>query len=215
MNVDLLVYALVATLSPLGFAATLAVLASGRIRAVLFAAAFVVAQFATLALLTLAGGAVWSGRGETSRLREAVELVLGALLVVAGVLIARRSAAAPRRSDDSSVLERLRGLGPLTTLAAGALLGVGGPKRLVLTALAATAIAESTSGELALAALYTAVATLLVWAPAVAFVLLGDRALEWLEQGQGWLARNQRAVASTSLVVVGAFAVADSVAALL
>jgi hypothetical protein len=49
VNVDLAVYAIVATLSPLGFAATLAVLAS--------------AQFATVALLTIVDVVLWPGSG--------------------------------------------------------------------------------------------------------------------------------------------------------
>ena len=51
-------------------------------------------------------------------------------------------------------------------LVAGLLLGIGGPKRLVLTALAATTITTSAlndSGEAALVVLYVALATALVW----------------------------------------------------
>ena len=212
MSVDLLVYALVATLSPLGFAATLAVLGSGRLGALLFAIGFVAAQLATCVLLTLVDGTVWPARGEATRGRAWAELALGVVLVAAGLVVARRGTG--QRDDRSSVLERLRRLGPATALGGGVLLGVGGPKRLVLTALAATAIGESTGNELALALVYTVIATLLVWVPVLAFELLGDRALAWLEGGQAWLARRQRTVASASLVAVGVFAVADSLATL-
>lgn len=188
-------------------------LAAGRVDAFLFGVGFVAAQFATCVLLTLADGALWPGRGESTGVREVVEVVFGVLLVAGGLVVRRRGA--PQSKDQSPLLERLRRLGPATALAGGALLGVGGPKRLVLTALAATAIAESGGNELALAVAYTAVATFLVWGPVAAFELLGDRAVATLEAGQAWLARHQRIVASTSLLLVGTFAVADGLAALL
>jgi hypothetical protein len=212
MNVDLAVYAIVATLSPLGFAATLAVLASGRLSAILFAIAFVGAQLGTVVLLALADVALWPGHGESSRVRELVELAFGVLLLAAGLVVRRRGAAPA--GDEHSLLERLHGLGPVTALAGGALLGIGGPKRLVLTALAATSIGRS-DDKLALALAYTAIATLLVWLPVVLFVVLGDRALLWLRAGENWLTHHQRTIASWSLVVVGAFAIADSLVALL
>ena len=214
MNVDLAVYAIVATLSPLGFAATLAVLASGRLRALLFAAAFVVAQFAAVALLTIVDVALWPGAGESSHVRELVELAIGVLLVAAGLIVWLRGG--PAQGDDThSALDRLRGLGPSAALAGGALLGVGGPKRLVLSAVAATAIGESGGNELGLAVVYTAIATLLVWAPVVLFVALGERALGWLQSGQAWLGGRRRVLATASLVVVGALAIGDSLVALL
>ena len=213
MNVDLVVYAIVATLSPLGFAATLAVLASGRLRALLFTTAFVAAQFATVLLLTVVDVGLWPGRGESSRVRELVQLAVGVLLVVAGLLVARRGPA--EHGDDHRLFDRLRGLGSLTALAGGALLGVGGPKRLVLSALAATSIGQAGHNELGLALVYTAIATLLVWAPVLLFVVLGNRALAWLHAGESWLAQRQRVIAAVSLVVVGAFAIGDSLVALL
>ena len=64
------------------------------------------------------------------------------------------------------MIERLGRLRFLTTLLAGLLLGIGGPKRLVLTALAATTITTSgiaSSSEAALVVLYVGLATALVW----------------------------------------------------
>src|SRR4051794_41976766 len=124
MNVDLFAYAIVATLSPLGFAATLAVLTSGRLRALLFAVAFVAAQFGTVVLLTSVDVALWPGHGESSRVRELIELAFGLFLVAAGLIVRRRGAAP--QGDETSVLGRLRGPGPPTAPARGGLLGLGG-----------------------------------------------------------------------------------------
>jgi hypothetical protein len=49
VNAELFLYALVATVSPTGFAATLAVIASGRAKALLFTLAFVFGQVAACA----------------------------------------------------------------------------------------------------------------------------------------------------------------------
>ncbi len=200
MNADLVAYALVATLSPIGFAATLAVLASGRVNALLFAVVFVAAQAATCVLLVLLADVLSPGRRDNALL----ELVFGAALIAGAALVRRRGIA---RSVDLSLLDRLT---PATAVVAAVLLNLG-PKRLVLTALAAATIEDS----LPLVVVYTAIATLLVWGPVLAYELAGDGATRLLARGQDWLARRQRAVASWSLLVVGAFAVADSLAALL
>ena len=71
----------------------------------------------------------------------------------------------------------------LTTVAAGFLLGIGGPKRLVLTGLASTTIvtAGRDAGEAVLVVVYVAVATALVWGPVILDVLLGEHAVALMQ----------------------------------
>ena len=120
-----------------------------------------------------------------------------------------------RRSE--AAIERLRHLHVLTSLAAGLLLGIGGPKRLVLTVLAAasiTAAGVATSTEVGLVVWYGIIATVLVWAPVLAFVILGERAVSALDAAQEWLKRHQRRVMFFVLAIIGLLLVADGIAAL-
>jgi hypothetical protein len=106
----------------------------------------------------------------------------------------------------------------LTTLLVGLILGLGGPKRLVLTALAATTITTAGFGDTAQAALvllYTAVATALVWGPVILFVLLGDRVVATMKDAQAWVARHQPDVSVYGLLVVAAFLVFNAISVLL
>ena len=220
-NLQLVVYALVATLSPLAFAATLAVIETGRLRALAFGVGFVGAQLATVGVLVLVGTAAVPGR-ERARptLRAALELAVGlALLALAGLVRRRHESLAPRGGDRTrAALDRLRQLHGAAVLAGGVLLGIGGPKRLVLTALAATTIGASGSGAAADVGMllgYSALATLLVWAPVAAFELVGDRVLVRLHAAQSWLGRRQRGATFWSLLFVGSFAAADALVSLL
>ena len=85
------------------------------------------------------------------------------------------------------------------------LLGIGGPKRLVLSALAATSIAASgvsDAQEVALVVWYTALATVLVWAPIIGFELFGERAVATLDAGQRWMSEHQRQVVFYPLILL-------------
>jgi hypothetical protein len=85
----------------------------------------------------------------------------------------------------------------------------------VLTAFAAASIAAlglSDSDEAALVGWYTILATTLVWAPALAFILLGTRAARWLDRALAWFVRHERQVTFYVLLVVGALLVVAGIA---
>jgi hypothetical protein len=217
-DLQLLAYAVVATATPLGLAATLAVIASGRLKALLFGIGFVVAQLGSLAVLVVVGAALDpSSDRDHHGFRVGLELAFGAALLLLALAVHRRPADDGDDSSVAQVLDRLRRLRPLTALAAGVLLGVGGPKRLVLTALAAATIAASgTAGRdsVALAVGYAAIATLVVWLPIAAFVVAGDRAVGAIDAAARALAARQRAVTVVCLAVVGVLAVVHGLAQL-
>jgi hypothetical protein len=221
VNLQLVLYGLLAMLSPLGFAATLAVLQSGRFKALGFGIGFVAGQLLACGLLVMAGTAVVPDR-ETGHdtLRGLLAIGFGIAVLWLALNVRRRPPSTTPRSSERSqaVLARLGRLRIGTALVAGLLLGIGGPKRLVLTALAAASISAS-SADASRATLsvvvYTAIATLLCWAPILAFVVLGDRALARLGAAQEWLTRHQRTATSSALLLIGALAIAEGVASLL
>ena len=103
---------------------------------------------------------------------------------------------------------------PYTTLfrspvvGAGALLGIGGPKRLVLTILATAGIATaqvSTTEETTLVVLYVLLATVLVWVPVLLAVVWGNRAGEWTATVQTWWKAHRATATFVPLVLFGAY----------
>ena len=219
--IQLLLYGLLAGLSPLAFAATIAVTQTGRLKALGFGTGFVLAQLSTCALFVIAGVAA-TGTRTTSH--PGIQALLAATLALVLVWIAfqvRRRA--PRKAEGSSertraLLERLGRLRFLTTIFAGLVLGIGGPKRLVLTAFAATTITTAglrDSGEVALVVLYVALATALVWAPVILFVLLGERAVALMKGAQREVERRQPEVTVYALLLLAALLAMEAIGVLL
>jgi hypothetical protein len=214
----LIPYGLVATASPLGLAATLTVLRTGRVRAIGLASGAVTGQLVACGLLVLIGTASAGHRTQRTQVEVVSELVLGvALLVLALVVHRRPERTEGERGRSRQILDRLRRVRGATVFAAGLALGVGGPKRLVLTGLAAAAItAAGVKGarDAALVLWYDALATSVIWAPVLAVIVLGQRAIDPFDRGFGWLARHQRPVTVSALLVVGSFLVVRGVVGL-
>jgi hypothetical protein len=212
---SLIPYALVAAASPLGLAATLTVLRSGRLQALGFAVGVVVGQFVACSLLVIIGTASVSHRTKRPGVQGVLELILGLALLVLALRVHRRPARArPDGGRSRQILDRLERVHALTDVAAGLALGVGGPKRLVITALASASItAAGVNGAKAgaLVLWYSGLATAVVWGPVLAALVLGERAVDLLDAGFQWLSRHERVVTVSVLSVVGGFLVAHGV----
>ena len=216
----LLLYALIAGFSALAFAATLAVMQAGRLKTLGFGIGFVSGQVLTCSLLVGFGVAVTGATKRThSTLLATLELLLALLLIAAAVRFRRAPPVETEGgSERTKVLERLSRLRLVTTSIAGFMLGVGGPKRLVLTSLAATAITTAGVGvadEAVLVVLYCALATALVWGPVVVFVLLGDRAIGGMTRAEQWVARRQPKVKVYAFLVLAGALILDAIILLL
>jgi hypothetical protein len=214
--IQVLFYALLAGSSPLAFAATIAVMQAGRPKALAFGTAFVAAQLLTCSLFVVIGvAATGSSKTPHPRLQFALEVALAVALIW---LAARVRRTAPTKSQvprerTRRLLERLGRLRLRTTLAAGLLLGIGAPKRLVLAALAATTITTAgvrNSGEAALVVVYVAVATALVWVPVTLFVLLGERVVAQMERAQAEVARRHPEVTVYALLLLATLFAIDA-----
>ena len=223
--VQVVLYGLLAGFTALGFAATLTVMPSGRLKALGFGLGFVGAQSLTCSVLVIFGIAV-VGKKSHPDLRAVLEVALALVLIALALMVHRRpadtndSATAHERSKarTQALLERLRRLRVLTTIVAGFLLGIGGPKRLVLTSLAATTIVTAGLGDAdqaTLVVVYVTLATALVWAPLILFVLLGSRVIALMENAQGDIGRRQPQVTVYAFVILAALLLLDAVSVLL
>jgi hypothetical protein len=219
----ILLYALVAGLSPLALLSTLAVLASGRGRTngSAFGLAFLLAQSTILLIAILVGSAATPDTEPAHQtLAAALELVLGAGLLV--LAMRGRRPRAPREGSGESrtraLLARLRGLKPAAAFSVGALLGVGGVKRLTITLLAGATISVAgliPAEEAALGVLYVVVAGVLVWLPVAVYLIAGERADELAETTEAWLVANQQRATFVSTLVFGLLLIADALIRLL
>jgi hypothetical protein len=213
--VHLIPYALVATLSPLGFAATLAVMRTGRLKALGFGVGVVVGQLIACAALVEIGAAASPHRTKAyPTFQGALQIGLGAALLCVAVVVARRpeTGARPPSGRSKAALDRLQRVHTLTATVIGFLLGIGGPKRLLLTWLAAASIAATgltDSHELALAGWYTLLATALVWFPVLAYLLFGDWAVAHLDAALKWLGRHRRPLLAYALAGLGVVLLID------
>lgn len=217
-TLQLVPYALIATLSPLGVAATLTVMRTGRLQALGFGSGVVAGQLLACAVLVLLGSVTIPHRTKTHPTFQGVlALVLGLALLALAVVVHRRPESLKRGPNGRSkaALERLERVHVLTASGVGLLLGIGGPKRLVLTALASASIAASGStgsNEVALTVWYGLLATVLVWLPVLAYLLLGDLVIARLDGALAWLARQRRPVTVYFLVVIGLVLVVNAAA---
>jgi Sap, sulfolipid-1-addressing protein len=219
-TIQLLLYALLAGFSALAFAATLAVMQAGRLKTLGFGIGFVLGQVLTCSLFVIVG-VVFTGAGKRthSTLLATVELLLALLLIAVALRIRRAPAGETEGSNKRSqaMLERLGRLRFLTTSIAGFLLGIGGPKRLLLTGLAATAITTAGVGdaeEAVLVVWYCALATVLVWAPVSVYVLLGERTVGIMTRAQQRLARRQPGVKVYALLALAGVLTLDAISLL-
>ena len=213
----LLLYALIAGFSALAFAATLAVMQAGRLKTLGFGVGFVSGQVLTCSLLVGFGVVVTGASRRThSALLATLELLFALLLIAAALRVRRAPPVATEGASErtQALLERLGRMRLLTASIAGALLGIGGPKRLVLAALAATAITTAGVGdadEAVLVVWYCALATVLVWGPVTVFVLLGDRAIGAMTRAQQEVARRQPGVRVYAFLLVAGLLILDAI----
>jgi hypothetical protein len=223
--IQVVLYGLLAGFTALGFAATLTVMPAGRLKALGFGAGFVGAQSLTCSVLVIFGIAVASGKSHPD-LRATLEVALALVLIALALVVHRRpltrndSRTAHERSKarTQALLDRLRRLRVLTTVVAGFLLGIGGPKRLVLTSLAATTIVTAGLGDVnqaGLVVVYVALATALVWVPLILFLLLGKRVIALMEGAQDEVARRQPQVTVYGLLLLSALLIFDAAGVLL
>lgn len=217
----ILLFALLAGASPIAIVSTLAALGSkrGRTNGLALAAGFLLGQSAALLVAFLIGSAATTGLDADDQVVAVLELVVGlALLAVAWPEWRRQPGPVDGPSRTKSLLERLKGLRPVTAFTLGALLGIGGVKRLSITIVAGATIAIAglePGEELFLGLLYIAIGGALVWVPVAGYLVAGARADEWMTRAEEWLVVNGRRITLVSTLVFGILLTGDALLRLL
>jgi hypothetical protein len=213
--------ALLAAASPLALTLTIAVLKTrlARLNGVIFAVGFLLGETIGWILALALGAAANVGDGDDV-VAGVLELALGALLLAAAWRVHRGAVPQPRGGTGRTraLLARFEHLTPVTAAVMGTLFGLGIPKRLTITLVAAatlTAADLSRPEEVSLVVLYIAVAGVLVWAPVAVYVVAGHHASAMLDAGQRWLTANQQPVATATLLVFGGILATDGLVATL
>jgi len=216
-TIQLILYGLLAGLSPLALGATIAVMQTGRVRTLGFGAGFVVGQLLTCTLLVALGVA---GTGSSRRaypgVQAGLELVVAAALIVLAVRVHRRGPVVRPESGERArrLLDRLGRVHLATVSLVGLLLGIGGPKRLLLTAFAGATITTAGlphSAQAGLVVLYVALASVLVWGPVLLQLFLGSRAVGIMQSLQARLAPRAKELTVYALLVLAAMLVLDAI----
>ena len=215
-----LLLAVVAASSPVALASIIAVVTGvrGRIKGAAFAIGFVTGQ-AVIFLLALSLGIATFANGDNHPTLIAVLVItFGTALLLTAVWVRRRRTKSFRVQRPNPRTEALRArlasLRPLSALAMGAGLGVGGPKRLGITIAVTAMITESGvagADVVGLALLYVGVSTALVWAATLFYILRGQRATEWLIRSQHWIARHKEPLTFYPSAVLGLVLVIDGI----
>jgi len=202
-------------LSPVPIIAVVIMLGTPRARG--NGPAFVLGWMLGLALvgalvLAVAGGAGASEDAGPATWVGAVEIGLGALLLVVAV---KQWSRRPRAGDQAAMPTWMRTIDTFTPARslgiAAALAGVN-PKNLLLTVGAGAAIAQTGAGtgEQAVAlAVFVVIGTLGPGLPVAIYVILGQRATRVLDDVKAWMAGNSAAIMAVLCLVIGAKLIGD------
>ncbi len=207
-------------ISPLPVIAVVLMLATPRARS--NGPAFVLGWVAGLAILgtvvLLASGAADpADEGGPATWVAVLKLVLGALLLLVAV---KQWRGRPRGDVPAELPKWMRSIDQFTpgkALGMGALLSSVNPKNLLLTVGAAAAIAGTgadTGAQAAALAVFVVIATLGVGAPVAAYLALGERAREPLDDLKAWLGANNAAIMAVLCLVIGTKLICDGIATL-
>jgi Sap, sulfolipid-1-addressing protein len=216
----ILLFALVAGASPVAIVSTLAALNSrrGRTNGLALVAGFLLGQSVAFLAAFLVGSAAQAGLDADDQ-TAALELAVGlALLAIAWYEWRRRPAGPNNGFRTKALLTRLKGLRSGTAFTFGALLGVGGVKRLSITIVAGATVGVADlvpAEELALGFLYVAVASILVWLPLAVYLVAGTHADEWTRSAEDWLAANERRITFLTTLLFGFLLTSDALVRLL
>lgn len=204
--------------SPLPVAAVILMLFSARARAnsLSFAVGWVVGISGVATVVQLVPG-LDTGTGEPSATTGWIKLVLGVLLLLAGIRGWRTRPDGDEPAEMPGWMSRVEQMRPGASLGLGLLLSALNPKNLLLSLAAGATIAaagltaSATAGTIAV---FTAVAASTVLLPTLGYLVAGKRLDPTLADAKEWLVSNNAAVMAVLLLVFGVSLVGDGIAIL-
>jgi threonine/homoserine/homoserine lactone efflux protein len=181
--------------------------------------AFVLAWCAGLAavgaiVLLVAGGLDASDDGEPATWANVLLLGLGLFLLVYAAKQWRGRPGAGEEPPTPGWMRTLEDFTPLKACFAGFALSALNPKNVLLTAAAATEIAEvglSAGKQAAVLLAFVLIASLGVLVPVAASIVLGGRSREPLNRLRTWMARNNAVIMAVLFLLIGAKLVGDAI----
>lgn len=204
--------------SPLPLIAVLLMILSpnGRGRSIGFAVGRVLAVLVTVLAVAALSDLATEGSGGT-RVGAVIRLVLGVGLMVLAVykFSSRPKGAAVPKSPEW--MQALGGMPPAKALRTGFLVTAINPKELLFGIAAGVVIGSAgiPPGTAAAALLiYTAMATITVVVPVVAYLLLGAPVRRVLEPAKAWLVRYYDIIIAVVLAIIGAVMIGKGLAAI-
>jgi threonine/homoserine/homoserine lactone efflux protein len=206
---EILPFAIVVTISPVNIIAAILLLFSKRplVNAANYLVGFVVGVAAFLSLVTVLAGLLnLSAGSDRARWASVLLLVLGLLLLVAGIQKLRHR---PGPDDDVQKPKWMDGIEDFSSaksLLVGIAVGFFNPKNIAVGVAAAITIASaqlSVGDQVILIAMYVVIASLGVAAPIIVVLVLGDRSTAVLDSWRSWLNRNNAAVMAVIYLVFG------------
>jgi threonine/homoserine/homoserine lactone efflux protein len=217
---QVLPFAVVVALSPIPIIGVVLMLGTPRARSK--GPAFILGWLVGLSVvgtivLLVASGANASESGEPASWVGVLKLVLGALLLLVGL---KQWRGRPRGDADAALPGWMRTVDhftPTRAAAMGVALSAINPKNLVLTAAAATAIAQTeiATGDQAIAlAVFVLIATLGPGIPVAIYFVMGERATRMLDDLKEWMGHHNAAIMAVLCLVIGAKLIGDGISAL-
>jgi hypothetical protein len=206
---DILPLAIAVTISPVPIVAAILLLFTER--RIPNGGAYVIGFTAGVAavlgvLVTIAGTQDLSGDGAESTATAVLQLVLGALLLLAAVRQFRARPAPGAAQPMPRWMEGISSFGAGKSLLVGLVVGAANPKNVAMALGASVAIAGAglpASEDVVVVVVYTVVAVLGVAAPLGITFVMGQRAQGILDGWKAWLAHNNSAVMCVLFLVFG------------
>jgi threonine/homoserine/homoserine lactone efflux protein len=196
-------------LSPVPIVAVILMLFSARAKAngPAFLAGWIVGLSVVCAIVvSIASGADVEDSSEPSTGASWVKLVLGILLLLAGLHEWRGR---PRAGEEPKMPKWMAAIDAFTvpkSFGIGVLLSGLNPKNLLLAVAAATTVAQlglSTGETVGALAVFVAIGSVTIAAPVLLYLVGGEGTRSKLDELKAWLAQNNAAVMAVILVVLG------------